>query len=149
MTRSHAVPARSKAAASRPTQLAGVRAGLVRQRDFRREQLERHARRDTTSATSGALDPTCEVQGLVAVAAQRALEDIELALSRIANGQYGYCIVCDTRIPLAVLQAVPQTTMCLPCLQSTDRPGGSDDRAPEAGSRRIRRGGGMPNGDRP
>lgn len=141
MLRSHAVPARGNAAtAPRPEPLAGVRAKLVHQRDFRREQLEEYARRDTASAPSAAQDPAGEVRALVAAGARRALEDIELALARIATGCYGRCRVCDTEISLAVLHAVPQTTVCLRCLQSTDRPGGSDRRIPAVEVARLRRG---------
>lgn len=137
MTRPHAVPARGNAVtAPRPEPLLGVRAILVRQRDFRREQLEVHERRDMTSATGAALDPTCEVNALVAAGARRALADIELALSRLATGRYGRCRVCDTEIPPAVLQAVPQTTVCLSCLQSIEHSGGSGDRTPAVGSAR-------------
>ncbi|MDN5919809.1 MAG: TraR/DksA C4-type zinc finger protein [Pseudonocardia sp.] len=139
MTRPHAVHAVGNAAtAPRPEPLLGVRAMLVRQRDFRREQLEAHERRDTTSATGAALDPTCEVNALVAAGARRALADIELALSRLATGRYGRCRICDTDIPLALLQAIPQTTVCLSCLQSIDHSGGSDDRTPAVGSARPR-----------
>lgn len=133
MTRPRVVLDRGNAAsAPRPELLAGVRATLVRQRDFRREQLEGYARCDTTSATSAAQDPTREVDALVAAGARRALEDIELALSRIATGRYGRCRVCDTEIPLAVIRAVPQTTVCLACLQAVDRSDGTDVRTQAA-----------------
>lgn len=38
---------------------------------------------------------------------------VELGLSRIADGGYGRCRVGDVQVLLAVLQAVPQTTMGL------------------------------------
>lgn len=134
MTRPHAVPARGKAAsAPRPEPLPGVRAMLVRQRDFRREQLEVHERREKTSATGASLDPTSEVNALVAAGARRALADIDLALARLAAGRYGRCRVCETEIALAVLQAVPQTTVCLSCRQSIDHLG-ADHRTPAVGS---------------
>lgn len=139
MTRPHAVPARGNpSTAPRPEVSAGVRATLVRLRDFRREQLDGLERRDMTSATGAALDPTCEVNALVAAGARRALADIELALSRLATGRYGRCRICDTGIPLAVLQAIPQTTVCLSCLHSIDHSAGSDDRTPAVGSARPR-----------
>lgn len=119
MTRSHAGSARGDATtAPRREGLAGLRAWLVQQHAFRREQLERYALRAGMSAPSAAQDPTDEVQALIASGARRALQDIELALSRIADGGYGRCRVCHRKIPLAVLQAVPQTTMCLTCLHA-------------------------------
>lgn len=140
MTRSDVVPARGRAASAPPPELlAGVRATLMRRRDFRREQLNGYGL-DRTSATRAANDATREVQALVAASARRALQDIELALSRIADGRYGYCRVCGTEIPLAVLEAVPQTSVCLPCLQPTGRPHDADDRTPAAGPARTRRG---------
>lgn len=122
MTRSYVVPA---GGGMRFEHLAGLRAALVRRRRFRREQLQEHRCRETASATTSAPDPRDEVEALVAAAARRALEDIELALAEIRDGRYGRCRVCDAEIPLVVLQAVPQTTECLSCLQATDRPGGS------------------------
>ncbi len=70
-------------------------------------------RGDATSASRLA-----GVQALIASGARRALQDIELALSRIADGGYGRCRVCDMTIPLALLRAVPQTTTCLSCLHA-------------------------------
>ena len=54
---------------------------------------------------------------LVAAGARRALADIELALTRIRTGRYGYCRSCNARIPLVVLEAIPKTTLCLGCQQ--------------------------------
>jgi RNA polymerase-binding transcription factor DksA len=102
-----------------------LRAALERQRDFRREQLAQvdlHRPTRTPSATKGAVDraqePTSalrEVEALVAAGARRALTDIELALARIHTGNYGCCRLCGTGIPLAVLEAIPKTTLCLAC----------------------------------
>ena len=56
-----------------------------------------------------------EVDALVAAGAHRALADIEMALSRIRTGRYGYCRSCEGPIPLVVLEAIPKTTLCLTC----------------------------------
>jgi RNA polymerase-binding transcription factor DksA len=112
------------------SRLPDLRAALERQRDFRREQLAqvdlcRPSR--TPSATDGAVDRAQErtsalreVEALVAAGARRALTDIELALARIHTGDYGCCRVCGTGIPLAVLEAIPKTTLCLVCQQSAE-----------------------------
>jgi DnaK suppressor protein len=55
------------------------------------------------------------VQALVEAGARQALHDIELALARIRTGVYGGCRRCGAAISLAVLEAIPQTTLCQRC----------------------------------
>jgi DnaK suppressor protein len=43
------------------------------------------------------------------------IEEIDLALSRIAEGTYGICEVCGKVIPLERLRAVPATRYCVSC----------------------------------
>jgi RNA polymerase-binding protein DksA len=43
------------------------------------------------------------------------IEEIDLALSRIAEGTYGSCEVCGKVIPLERLRAVPATRYCVNC----------------------------------
>lgn len=95
---------------------------LERQRAFRREQLDGPGPRRMTSAPhtdrGAAHHPTApvrEVEALVEQGARRALDDIELALARIRTGGYGRCSACGAGIDLAVLEAIPQTTLCLRC----------------------------------
>lgn len=130
MVRSHPMPANSMLLiASRGDFLAErlpvLQAALERQRDFRREQLaqldvhERSGRTSTPRAGQGAArDPTAavrEVQALVEAGARRALDDIELALDRIRTGDYGRCRACGAGIALAVIEAIPKTTLCQYC----------------------------------
>lgn len=56
-----------------------------------------------------------EVDGVLAAGARRALGDIELALARMDAGRYGFCRSCGAAIPLALLGAIPKTTLCLAC----------------------------------
>jgi DnaK suppressor protein len=56
-----------------------------------------------------------EVRAVVAAGARKALADIELALVRMSAGNYGRCRACGADIPLAVLTAVPRTTLCRSC----------------------------------
>lgn len=44
-----------------------------------------------------------------------ALEQIEAALERIEDGQYGECEECGARIPKTRLNALPYATMCVKC----------------------------------
>jgi DnaK suppressor protein len=110
-------------------QLPALREELQRQRNFRTEQLAHlNAHDDNRAALAGygpraadgdaarALD---EVRALVAAGARQALADIELALARMNDGSYGRCRACDAAIPLAVLTAIPKTTLCLACHPTT------------------------------
>jgi DnaK suppressor protein len=56
-----------------------------------------------------------EVRALVAAGARQALADIDLALARMNDGNYGRCRPCDAGIPLAVRTAIPKTTLCRAC----------------------------------
>ena len=135
MVRPAAVSASAVSVRRRSTDLASrlpdLRAALERQRDFRREQLAQidlhRPTRTPLPAANDAVDraeePTSalrEVEALVAAGARRALIDIELALARMRTGDYGCCRVCGTAIPLAVLEAIPKTTLCLVCQQATE-----------------------------
>jgi RNA polymerase-binding transcription factor DksA len=109
--------------------LSVLRAALEQQRDFRREQLAHADVRQPThgspvtddSTDRGAGRAVREVEALVAAGARRALADIEVALAQMRIGRYGYCRMCGTDIPVVVLDAIPSTTVCLACQQSTDR----------------------------
>lgn len=48
---------------------------------------------------------------------QRAEEAvrIERALTRIAEGEYGYCLDCDEEIPIKRLQVDPAAALCVHC----------------------------------
>jgi DnaK suppressor protein len=46
-----------------------------------------------------------------------ALEQIEAALARIEDGNYGSCIECGTRIPKTRLQVLPHTPYCVKCAE--------------------------------
>lgn len=47
--------------------------------------------------------------------------EIDRALTRIANGNYGRCEVCDRPIPLARLEALPAAAACLSCAQAQEK----------------------------
>jgi RNA polymerase-binding transcription factor len=109
-----------------------LRAVLERQLRFRREQLARldecgEALEASDGAESAddrvpvAARAVREVDALVAAGARRALNDIEVALDRMRAGRYGHCRSCGGRIPLAVLEAIPKTTVCLTCQARRDR----------------------------
>ncbi|MBT3602988.1 MAG: TraR/DksA family transcriptional regulator [Candidatus Latescibacteria bacterium] len=43
------------------------------------------------------------------------LNQIEKALKRIEDGTFGLCRVCGNQVPVARLEAVPTTEICVPC----------------------------------
>lgn len=43
------------------------------------------------------------------------LKNLERALQRMKDGEYGYCIDCDEPIALARLQAYPTAVRCISC----------------------------------
>jgi len=45
----------------------------------------------------------------------KLLRAIEAAISRIENGVYGICTICDGEISVARLNAVPWTSVCIAC----------------------------------
>ena len=124
--------------------LPALRATLERQLQFRHEQLGQldrcgEGREFALSAEPpdgcdpGAALALREVNALVAAGARRALADIELALERMRKGGYGRCRSCGVHIPLAVLEVIPKTTLCLTCQTRRDRE--DDRRMPRTGVR--------------
>lgn len=110
------------------SRLPELRETLKCQRDFRRTQLaELNNEFDASLRRNGGVhpgDPTADdasshalsqVTQQVSAGAFRALADIERALSRMRAGKYGHCCACGGDISLAVLMAIPQTTLCLSC----------------------------------
>ena len=70
-----------------------------------------------------------EISSQLAEVESRELANIERALVRIKNGTYGECEVCNERIPLARLNALPYATLCIECQRESERFGkgaGSD-----------------------
>lgn len=48
---------------------------------------------------------------------RRTLREVESALARIKNGEYGICTACGTAIPKARLEAIPWARLCLQCAE--------------------------------
>ncbi|QDU64101.1 General stress protein 16O [Planctomycetes bacterium Pan216] len=45
----------------------------------------------------------------------REVAQIDKALARLREGKYGSCEICASRIPVARLNALPYTTLCIEC----------------------------------
>ena len=60
----------------------------------------------------------------------RELTQIDRALTRLKQGTYGLCEVCQSKIPVGRLNALPYTTLCIDCQRSMEtHPGWEDNRA--------------------
>jgi DnaK suppressor protein len=52
---------------------------------------------------------------------QRTLGEIEIALGRLRAGDYGICERCGHDIPMARLNALPWTRVCIGCADDSER----------------------------
>jgi RNA polymerase-binding transcription factor DksA len=104
--------------------LPALRARLEEQRQFRIEQIAALSggdAPDSTPPTGGAaIAPAADsahsqVTAALLIGARQALADIETALYRILNGQYGTCLQCGAPIDMPRLRTLPQTALCADC----------------------------------
>lgn len=78
-------------------------------------ELDSHQSKDWEElATEREGDEVLESMGL---ASQTELGQIERALSRIEEGEYGYCLTCGAEIGDARLDVIPYTPVCKDCAQ--------------------------------
>ena len=64
-----------------------------------------------------------EISSQLAEVESRELTNIETALERIREGNFGDCEQCDEAIPLARLQALPYATLCIGCQREAEKDG--------------------------
>src|SRR6202043_55806 len=71
---------------------------------------------DTGDSADAAFDSGSEeIASQLAELEARELSQIERALARIKQGTYGLCEICQIKIPVARLNALPYSTTCVPC----------------------------------
>jgi DnaK suppressor protein len=58
---------------------------------------------------------------------KEVLDQIEVALERIAEGSYGKCENCGKRIPESRLEALPYTAVCVQCAAAHEEGGGGEE----------------------
>ncbi len=96
-----------------------LRARLEEQRQFRVEQIATLAGGDPERSPAGperAADPAhSQVTAALLAGARQALTDIDTALYRINNGEYGTCLECRAPIDMQRLRTLPQTALCADC----------------------------------
>jgi RNA polymerase-binding transcription factor len=66
-----------------------------------------------------------EVSSQLAEVESRELANIDRALLRIKTGSYGLCEICNGKIPLARLNALPYATSCIECQRAAENGGGA------------------------
>ena len=66
-----------------------------------------------------------EISSQLAEVESRELANIERALLKIRQGSYGECEVCNCKIPLARLNALPYATSCIDCQRTAENNGGA------------------------
>lgn len=60
----------------------------------------------------------------------KELNQIQRALVRLKQGTYGVCEACQTKIPVARLNALPYITLCIKCQREMEAAGGwSEERS--------------------
>ncbi|HNV85365.1 MAG TPA: TraR/DksA C4-type zinc finger protein [Candidatus Omnitrophota bacterium] len=52
---------------------------------------------------------------------QKVLNEIEAALQKMEDGTYGKCEICDDKIKIERLKAVPYARLCVKCKQEEER----------------------------
>lgn len=62
-----------------------------------------------------------ELAGTLAQVEAKELAQIDLALRRIKQGLYGKCDGCDGKIPVARLNALPYSTLCVKCQAEAEK----------------------------
>ena len=118
---------------ARKDSLLNLRAILVKRRDALRSALagDLSLLKDLRSESPGdvidaAYDSTQdEISSQLAEVESRELSNIENALHRMRVGKYGSCEVCNGKIPMARLNALPYATMCIECQRDLERSGAS------------------------
>ena len=90
--------------------------------DSRAQRILDDARRLVEQATRDAEGKAREAEAKIRAGELEAkeLRQIERALVKIKNGTYGVCEGCQTKIPVARLNALPYSTLCVKCQQEME-----------------------------
>lgn len=122
---------------ARKDALLNLRAILIRRRDALRSALagDLSLLKELRSESPGDVIDAAydsaqdEISSQLAEVESRELASIENALERMKAGTYGVCEVCNGKIPMARLDALPYATMCIACQRELERSGGGVSRS--------------------
>jgi DnaK suppressor protein len=91
------------------------------------EDLRKLRTDQTGDSIDAAFDSGCEeIATQLAQREVRELKQVERALTRLKQGTYGICEVCQGKIPVARLNALPFGTTCINCQREMDSHSGWD-----------------------
>jgi DnaK suppressor protein len=105
---------------------------LTRRTELRKRlglELEELGHVKHSSASGDAADAAFDASGeeiasTLAELEAKELAQIERALRRLKAGTYGKCEVCSVKIPVARLNALPFSTLCVKCQRDVEADGG-------------------------
>jgi DnaK suppressor protein len=105
------------------TLLAAERNNYTRQAEELRAQAEALALEhepgdvqfDEEGGEGGTANVDRELDLHLSAQAQAAIEEIDAALAKIAEGTYGFCESCGNPVPKARLEALPHARLCVSC----------------------------------
>lgn len=75
-----------------------------------------------------------EISSKLAEVESRELVQIDNAIERFHEGTYGDCDVCNNKIPLARLNALPYAPTCIDCARAAETGGSPADLGMQSGS---------------
>src|SRR5947209_15682823 len=110
--------------------LMARRAELRKRLGFELQDLRNFKAADPTGdSADAAFDAGSEeIASHLAELEARELSQIERALTRMKQGTYGVCEVCQTKIPVARLNTLPYSTTCVRCQREMETYPGLADR---------------------
>src|SRR5438045_8342853 len=99
---------------------------LLARRDHLRKKLSQELAQMSSSGTGDSADVAFEsgsdeMSSQLAEFDARELTQIERALVRLKQGTYGLCEMCQKRIPIGRLNALPYTTCCIECQREMEQ----------------------------
>ncbi|QDU39227.1 General stress protein 16O [Maioricimonas rarisocia] len=107
---------------------------LIGQREALRKKLREDVdRTGPSNSGSGDIsdvaidDAEREINSQLVSLESRELSKIDRAIDAIRQGRYGTCEVCSRAIPIARLQALPYTTLCVECQRLQESGVGAGD----------------------
>ena len=111
-------------------ELTALRKQLDSQRNELRKRIDRRRLEVVTDREpDDEIAAACENVSRDMIAAtlereRRTLNEIESALARIEEGEYGVCASCGVTIPRARLEALPWARVCVHCAERSLNPNG-------------------------
>jgi len=77
--------------------------------------------RESEIEETAQLDRIVRVESHLEERGHKTLQDIEVALERLAVGEYGKCQSCEGEIGSARLRALPTATLCIDCAREQEK----------------------------